>query len=157
MESSRKEKESRDKIYARMATLDLISFNVLAHSIDIKLGLRARNIEPFNSHASGMVPMKEVKNIFMKKNILFSVATAVKRYAEHVKREIKTWLAEKKKEGERFSATTDEWTDLMVRRFGCVNIHLPGGQPMAQTRHCPPSPSPSPFPPPPFPVFPVTE
>ena len=29
----------------------------------------------------------------------------------------------------RFTATTDEWTDLMIRRFACINIHLPGGEP----------------------------
>ena len=35
----------------------------------------------------------------------------------------------KKEEGTCFSTTTDEWTDLAVRRFACVNVHFPGGEP----------------------------
>ena len=88
--------------------MDLISYNVLANSKDIKKGLLARNYKPFDSHNT--------------------VANAVKRYADKIRKKTKEWLRERKEAGDRFSSTTDEWTDMAIRRFACVNIHLPGGE-----------------------------
>ena len=90
-----------------MATLDLISYNVLAKSVDIKRGLVAQKIIPYES--------------------VSSVAAAVKRFARKVKIEVQEWINKQKENGDRFSVTTDEWTDMNVRRFACVNVHLPGG------------------------------
>ena len=80
------EKESRDKRYARIVALDLISCNAAANCLEIRRGLAAQNIEPLTSHTG--------------------VIAAVKREAAKVKKEIKAYLKAKKEEGTRFSATT---------------------------------------------------
>ena len=36
-------------------------------------------------------------------------------------------LKEKEKEGFRFSYSTDEWSSKAVKRYSCINVHLPGG------------------------------
>lgn len=92
-----------------MVSLDLITCHAAAHSYDIQRGFIAQGIKPYTSSTS--------------------VASAVKRYAALVKKEIKDFLLKKKIEGHRFSTTTDEWTDMNVRRFACFNVHLPGGEP----------------------------
>ena len=80
------EKESRDKRYARIVALDLISCNAAANCLEIRRGLAAQQIQALTSHTA--------------------VIAAVKRYAAKVKNEIKAYLKAKKEDGARFSATT---------------------------------------------------
>ena len=47
-----KEKDSLRVIYARLVALSLLSFNVLAHSQDLKNGFKAQGYEPYDSETS---------------------------------------------------------------------------------------------------------
>ena len=99
-------KEPRRKVYARMAADDCISINRLAKSYDIKQGLLARGYEPFDSPNA--------------------VASEITKYAKEVKATVKRILKEKEEGGQRFSFTTDEWTQSN-RRFCNINVHFKGG------------------------------
>ena len=96
------------QVYARMAAKDGLSFHVLAHSEDIKKGLRAQHHIPFESHVA--------------------VGNAVRRYAKEVKSRIIKEFQHEKLNGLRFSVTTDEWTSNSGGRFGIVNVHKNGGK-----------------------------
>ena len=47
-----KNQEPLKKVYARLVALDLLTFFVLANSVDIKDGLKAQGYEPFDSHTT---------------------------------------------------------------------------------------------------------
>ena len=91
-----------------MAAKHGISYHVLAKSEDIKKGIAARGYKPYNNHVS--------------------VSNAVKKYASDVKAKIIKSLEEYRKQGVRFSVTTDEWTDCANRGYGCFNLHMPKGK-----------------------------
>ena len=95
-------------IYAQYASEDRISFNTLAKSVNIKLGLVARGFTPWDSPTT--------------------IQKEVHKYAEEVRKEIKEQLRQKVQMGVRFSITTDEYTSLKIDRHCCVNVHESGGK-----------------------------
>ena len=101
--------ESREEVYAEMASVDLIPMNRLAKSRQIRKGLNARRLNPLTT------PRHVNKDI--------------DKFTCKVKLGIKERLQKLLKNGMRFSVTTDEATKFN-RRYAVVNAHLPGGEPV---------------------------
>lgn len=97
------EVETLDQVLSRMAALDGIPFQLFCTSEDIRKGLLAR----------GFTDIPQSPNT-IRKYIL--------RYADKIRNETIVRF-NKLKEGNKFSATTDEWSSTRNRRYINVNIH----------------------------------
>lgn len=91
-----------ENILARMTAKDLIPFATFTTSEDLRLGLIAR----------GFVVPKSANTI----------RELVLKYADKVLLSMTNTFMTKKKAGERFSCTLDEWTSGKCRRFLNINI-----------------------------------
>lgn len=99
-----KEAESLDQVVARMASLDGIPFQLFCTSEDIRKGLTARGF----------------KDIPKSPN---TIRKLVLHYADKIRNETIVQFNKLKSEGNKFSASSDEWTSVRNRRYINVNIH----------------------------------
>ena len=90
-------------VLARLCALDRIPFATIAKSKDIMAGLKARGLK-----------IPESDNGI--RNIVFQFYVSIKE-------KLKTDIAEKIKNDERFSISLDEYTLLNNRRYMCINLH----------------------------------
>ena len=88
---------------ARMTASDGLSFRVFTTSSDLRRALLALGYQ---------VPKSEN-----------SVRKVVMEHGDKVRASVVSEFAHRKKEGQRFSVTLDEWTSTRNRRYMNVNVH----------------------------------
>ncbi len=88
---------------AKLAAVDGISFSTLASSTEIRKGWEAQGLKVPETKAG--------------------IQAMMMRYSSKLKEDLKEHLAEKKKTGEQFSLSFDEWTSKRNQRYLCLNIH----------------------------------
>jgi hypothetical protein len=92
---------------ARMAALDGLSFNVLAQSRDIKLGLEARG------YSISSIPNSHV-----------TVQKKIMEHGDLLRSKVAERLSNILQNKQRVSLTFDEWTSTRNRRYMNINVHL---------------------------------
>jgi hypothetical protein len=98
--------------YARMSARDGISFNVLAHSEDIRAGLVSMGYKPLRSDSA--------------------VQAAVMSYYQTAKAKCEMDLRKKIQKGHLVSLSFDEWTSVAMRRYIGILVH--SGKPFESNR-----------------------
>jgi len=96
-------------VLSRLTACDSLSFRVIWTSKDLRRGLMAMG----HSH----VPTS-----------LKSIRQQVLRHGQVIRSVVTADLGRKKKDGERFSVTLNEWTSTRNRRHMNINVHACGGQ-----------------------------
>jgi hypothetical protein len=102
-----KNEQTLEAVLGRMTACDGLSFRVFVSSSDLRRALSALGF--------GNLPtsVETVKQLVM-------------RHGQKVRTFITNEIASRKRQGQRFSVSFDEWTSTRNRRFMNVNVHGPG-------------------------------